>query len=161
MSNLMGERSRTTVTPTRAGATVVWLLALLAMLPWLAALQHLGTLPAEAARQDLADGQPWPGLRAARVVGGLAVGLAVIGAALIARRAPHLVAGLLVVLAVVMDWVVRPLAWRHAPVDVFLIERGKRWAVWLALSVLGMGLVAGAEWLVRRSARLLSVSPDG
>ena len=60
MSIPIGERSRTTVSPTRADATVVWLLAVLAMLPWLAALQHLGTLPAEAARQDLADGQPWP-----------------------------------------------------------------------------------------------------
>jgi hypothetical protein len=154
MSIPIGERSRTTVSPTRADATVVWLLALLAMLPWLAALQHLGTLPAEAARQDLADGQPWPGLLTARVVGGMALGTAVIGAWLIAGRAPHLVAGLLVVLALVMGWVVRPLAWRHAPADVFLIERGKLWVAWLALSALGMGLVAGAGWLVRRSARL-------
>ncbi len=154
MSIPIGERSRTTVSPTRADATVVWLLALLAMLPWLAALQHLGTLPAEAARQDLADGQPWPGLLTGQVVGGMALGLAVIGAWLIARRAPHLVAGLLVVLALVMGGLVRPLAWRHAPVDVFLIERGKLWVAWLALSALGIGLVAGAGWLVRRSARL-------
>ena len=84
----------------------------------------------------------------------MALGLAVIGAWLIAWRAPHLVAGLLVVLALVMGWLVRPLAWRHAPVDVFLIERGKLWVAWLALSALGMGLVAGAGWLVRRSARL-------
>jgi hypothetical protein len=105
MSIPMGERSRT-VAPTRAGATVVWLLALL---PWLAALQHLGTLPAEAARQNLADGQPWPGLLTARVVGVMAVGIAVIGACLIAPRAPHLVASLLVVLALAMGWIVRPL----------------------------------------------------
>jgi hypothetical protein len=154
MSIVMGERSRTTVAPTRAGAPVVWLLAVLAMAPWLAALQHLGSLPAEAARQELADGQPWPGLLAARTVGAIAVGLAVIGSWLIARRAPHLVAGILMVLAVVMGWVVRPLAWRHAPVDVFLIERGKIWVVWLALSVFGMGLVAGAGLLARRSEPL-------
>jgi hypothetical protein len=150
----MEKRTRTTGAPTRAEATVVWLLALLAILPWLAALQHLGTLPTEGARLDLADGQPWPGLHAARIIGGLAVGLTVIGAGLIARRAPHLVTGLLAVLALVMGWVVRPVAWRHAPVDVFLIERGKLWVVWLALNVLGMGLVGAAGWLVRRSARL-------
>jgi hypothetical protein len=154
MSIHMENQPRTAVGPTRAEATVVWLLALLAMLPWLAALQHLGTLPTEAARQDLADGQPWPGLRAARMVGGLAVGLTVIGAGLIARRAPHLVTGLLAVLALVMGWVVRPVAWRHAPVDVFLIERGQLWVVWLALSLLGMGLVGAAGWLIRRSTRL-------
>jgi hypothetical protein len=159
MSIAIGEPSRTLVAGMRAGATVVWLLALLATLPWLAALQHLGTLPAEAARQELADGQPWPGLLAARIVGGIAIGVAVMGAWLIARRAPHLVAGVLVALAVVMGGVVRPLAWRHAPVDVFLIERGKSWAVWLALSVLGMGLVAGAGVLVRRSARLRAPNP--
>jgi hypothetical protein len=152
MSAPKGEPSRSLDAPTRARATVVWLLALLAMLPWLAALQHLGTLPAEAAVQGLADGQRWPGLLAARIVGGLAVGLAVLGAWLTARRVPHLVAGILLALAVVMGWVVRPLAWRHAPPDVFLIERGKNWVVWLALSVIGMGLVAGAGLLVRRSA---------
>jgi hypothetical protein len=48
----MGERSRTTAAPTRADAAFVWLLALPALLPWLAALQHLGALPSEAARQD-------------------------------------------------------------------------------------------------------------
>jgi hypothetical protein len=144
------DQSRTVAAVMRSGATVVWLLALLATLPWLSALQHLGTLPAEAARQGLADGQPWPGLLAAWIIGGIAIGVALIGAWLMARRAPHLVAGLLVVLAVVMGWVVRPLALRHAPVDVFLIERGKIWVVWLALSVVGMGLVAGAGLRVRR-----------
>ena len=154
MSTATGERTRTTVTPTSAGVMVVWLLAVLATLPWLAALGHLGSLPAEAARQDLADGQAWPGLLAARIIGGMAVGLAILGSWVIARRAPHLVAGVLVVLALVMDWVVRPLAWRHAPVDVFLIERGKIWVVWLALSVLGMWVVAGAGIVARRSARV-------
>ena len=139
-------------------ATVVWFLALLATLPWLAALQHLGALPAEAARQNLADGAAWPGLLAARIIGGIAVGFTVVGAWVIARRAPHLVAGVLVALALVMGWVVRPLAWRHAPPDVFLIERGKIWVVWFMLSVIGMGLVAGAGLLARRSARLSAPS---
>lgn len=75
---------------------------------------------------------------------------------MIARRAPHLVVGVLMTLALVMGWVVRPLAWRHAPVDVFLIERGKTWVVWLALSVLGMGVVASAAMLARRSAGVRS-----
>jgi hypothetical protein len=154
MSTAMGERTRSTVTPTSAGVMVVWLLAVLGTLPWLVALHHLGALPAEAARQDLADGRAWPGLLAAQIIGGIAVGLAVTGSWVIARRAPHLVAGVLMALALVMGWVVRPLAWRHAPVDVFLIERGKIWAVWLALSVLGMGLVAGVGLLARRSARV-------
>jgi hypothetical protein len=145
---------RTTVARARKSGIVVWLLALVAMLPWLSALQHLGALPAEAARQQLADGRAWPGLITAQIMGGIALSLAAIGAWVLARRAPHLVAGVLVALAVVMGWVVRPLAWRRAPVDVFLIERGKSWVVWLALSVLGMGLVAGAGLLVRRSARL-------
>lgn len=154
MSTAMGERTRTTVAPTSTRATVVWLLAVLATLPWLAALGHLGGLPGEAARQDLADGQAWPGLLAAQVIGGIAVGLAIMGSWVIARRAPHLVAGVLMALALVMGWVVRPLAWRHAPVEVFLIERGKIWVVWLALSLLGMALVAAAGLLVRRSSRL-------
>ena len=154
MSTATGELTRTTVTLTAARVLVVWLLALLATLPWLAALHHLGALPAEAARQDLADGRAWPGLLAAQIIGGTAVGLAVIGSWVIARRAPHLVAGVLLVLALVMGWVVRPLAWRHAPVDVFLIERGKIWVVWLALSVIGMGVVAGAGMLARHSGRV-------
>ena len=137
-----------------APVMVVWLLALLATLPWLAALHHLGALPAEAARQDLADGRAWPGLLAAQIIGCIAVCLTVVGSWVIARRAPHLVAGLLITLALFMGWVVRPLAWRHAPVDVFLIERGKIWVVWLALSVLGMGIVARAGLLARRSARM-------
>jgi hypothetical protein len=153
MDTAMGDRTRSAVTPTSARVTVMSLLAVLGTLPWLAALHHLGALPAEAARQGLADGRAWPGLLAAQIIGGVAVGLAVIGSWVIARRAPHVVAGVLMALALVMGWLVRPLAWRHAPVDVFLIERGKIWVVWLALSVLGMGLVAGAGWLARRSAR--------
>ena len=154
MSTAIGERRRTTVIPTSARVTVVWLLVVLGTLPWLAALHHLGALPAEAARQDLADGPVWPGLLAAQIIGSIAVGLAVIGSWVIARCAPHLVAGVLIALALVMCWVVRPLAWRHAPVDVFLIERGKIWVVWLALSVLGTVIVAGAGLLVGRSARM-------
>lgn len=145
----MGKPSRIG-TPEDTGATALWFLALLATLPWILALLHLGALPAEAARQDLADGSAWPGLHAARIIGGSAIGLAILGARVIARRAPHLVAGVLLVLAVIMGWVVRPMAWRHAPVDVFLIERGKIWVVWLGLSVLGIGLVAGVGLLVRR-----------
>lgn len=154
ISTAIGERRGTTVIPTSARVTVVWLLVVLGTLPWLAALHHLGALPAEAARQDLADGRVWPGLLAAQIIGGSAVGLAVIGSWVIARCAPHLVVGVLIALAPVMCWVVRPLAWRHAPVDVFLIERGKIWVVWLALSVLGMGLVAGVGWLTRHSTRV-------
>jgi hypothetical protein len=96
----------------------VWLVALLAMLPWLIALHHVVTLPSEAARQDLTDGRAWPGLLAAQMISGAAVGLAVVGTCLVARRAPQLVVGFLVVLALVMGWVVRPLLWRHAPADV-------------------------------------------
>jgi lysophospholipase L1-like esterase len=134
--------------------STVWFFALLAMLPWLLALQHLGALPAEAARQDLADGRWWPGLLPAMVIGSGAVSLAIIGSWLLARRTPHLVAGVLILLALIMGWVVRPMAWRHAPVDVFLIERGKIWVVWFGLSVLGIGVVAAVGFLARRSARL-------
>ena len=154
LSTATGERTHTTVAMPSARVMVVWVLALLATLPWLAALHHLGALPAEAARQDLADGRAWPGLLAAQIIGCIAIGLAVVGSWVIARRAPHLVAGVLMALALVMGWVVRPLAWRHAPVDVFLIERGKIWVVWLALSVFGIGIVAGAGMLARRSARM-------
>jgi hypothetical protein len=147
----MSESSHSSVRGSHAA--LVWFLALLAMLPWLAALEHLGALPAETARQDLTDGQAWPGLEAAQIIGGLALSLAVFSAWLIARRAPHIVVSVLVVLAAVMGWVVRPLAWRHAPPDVFLIERGKVWVVWLVISVLGMILVAGAGFLARRSGR--------
>jgi hypothetical protein len=134
-------------------ATGVWLTALLAMLPWFLALSHLVTLPADAARQELTDGQVWPGLLAAQIIGGIALTLALVGAWVVARRAPHLVVGVLLVLALIMGWVVRPLAWRHAPVDVFLIERGKIWVVWLALSVLGMLLVTAVGVWARLSAR--------
>jgi hypothetical protein len=146
----MDEPRRTGATPTDMGATALWFLAILAMMPWLLALLHLGALPTEAARQDLADGSAWPGLLDARIIGGSAIILAILGARVLARRTPHLVAGALIVLAVIMGWVVRPMAWRHAPVDVFLIERGKIWVVWLGLSVLGIGLVAGVGLLVRR-----------
>jgi hypothetical protein len=123
----------------------------LSTLPWLAALEHLVTLPADAARQDLADGRMWRGLLAAEIIGGIAIGVTVLSSRVIARRAPHLVAGVLLALTLVMGWVVRPLAWRHAPVDVFLIERGKIWIVWLALSVFGTVLVAAAGLLARRT----------
>ena len=154
MSTATGELTRTTVTLTSARVLLVWLLALLATLPWLAALHHLGALPAEAARQDLADGRAWPGLLAAQIIGGTAVGVTLLSSWVIARRAPHLVAGVLLALTLVMGWIVRPLAWRHAPVDVFLIERGKIWIVWLALSVLGMAIVAAAGLLTQRSTRM-------
>ena len=153
MSPTMDEATRTTVSSTSARATAVWLLAVLSTLPWVAALQHLVTLPAEAARQDLADGRMWPGLLAAEIIGGIAIGVTLLGSRVIARRAPHLVAGVLLALALVMGWVVRPLAWRHAPADVLLtIERGKIWVVWLALAVLGTVIVAAAGLLARRSA---------
>jgi hypothetical protein len=154
MSTVMAERTRATVAPTSDPATGVWLLAVLSILPWVAALGHLGGLPAEAARQDLADGRMWPGLLAAQIIGGTAVVLAVVSSWVIARRAPHLVAGVLIALALVMGWIVRPLAWQHAPADVFLIERGKIWVVWLGLSVVGIGIVAGAGFFARRSARM-------
>jgi hypothetical protein len=145
------EGTHTTSTSTSTPAPAVWLLAVLSTLPWLAALQHLGELPAEAARQDLADGRMWPGLLAAEIIGGIAIGVTLLSSWVIARRAPHLVAGVLLALALVMGWIVRPLAWRHAPVDVFLIERGKIWVVWLALSVLGTAIAAAAGLLARRS----------
>jgi hypothetical protein len=154
MSTAIDEGTRTTAALPSERATAVWLLAVLSTLPWIVALLHLGALPAEAARQDLADGRMWPGLLAALIIGGIAVGATVIGSWVLARRAPHLVAGVLLALALVMGWVVRPLGWRHAPVDVFIIERGKIWIVWLALSVLGTGIVAVAGLLARRSARM-------
>jgi hypothetical protein len=96
----------------------------------------------------------WPGLLPAQIIGGIAVGVTLLSSWVIARRAPHLVAGILVALALVMGWIVRPLAWRHAPVDVLLtIERGKTWVAWFALSVLGMGIVTAAGLLARRSGR--------
>jgi hypothetical protein len=150
----MGDETRATAASRWPSATAVWLLAVLGTLPWLAALEHLVALPAEAARQDLADGRMWPGLLAAEVIGGIAIGVTLLSSWVIARRAPHLVAGVLLALALVMGWIVRPLAWRHAPVDVFLIERGKIWVVWLALSVLGMAIVAAVGLLTRRSSRM-------
>jgi hypothetical protein len=133
----------------------MWLLAVLSTLPWVAALDHLGALPAEAARQGLADGEAWPGLLAAQIIGATGVGFTLAGSWVIARRAPHLVVGILMILALVMGGIVRPVAWRHAPVDVLLMmERGKTWVVWLALSVLGMVIVAGVGLWVRRSARM-------
>jgi hypothetical protein len=132
---------------------MVWLLALFAMLPWVVALEHLVTLPAEAARRAGAEGHGWPGLVAAQILGGVALIAAVVSSRWIARRAPHLVAGVLVVLAFIMGWVVRPMAWRHAPIDIFLFEDGKIWVFWLALSVLGVALVLSAGLLARRSAR--------
>ena len=155
MSLAMGEGTRITATSMSPRATAVWLLSVLSTLPWLAALAHLAALPAEAARQDLADGRMWPGLLAAEIIGGIAIGVTLLSSRGIARRAPHLVAGVLLALALVMGWVVRPLAWRHAPVDVLLtIERGKMWVVWLALSVLGMAIVAALGLLTRRSANV-------
>jgi hypothetical protein len=151
----MREGSPTIPAAASARATIVWFLAALSALPWVAALERLAALPAEAARQDLADARMWPGLLPAEVIGGIAVGLALVGAWLIARRAPHLVSVVLLALALVMCWVVRPLAWRHAPADVLLtIERGKIWIVWLALSVLGMAIVAAVGLLTRRSIRM-------
>jgi hypothetical protein len=138
---------------------MVWLLALVAMLPWLAALEHLRTLPAVAARRAGTDGLMWPGLLTAQIVGVIALALAVVATRWMARRAPHLVAGVLAALALVMGWVVRPLAWRHAPLDVFLIERGKIWVFWLGLSALGMVLVTGAGLLVWRSTRRPTLTP--
>jgi hypothetical protein len=65
------------------------------------------------------------------------------------------VAGILLALALVMGWIVRPLAWRHAPVDVLLtIARGKIWVVWLALSMLGTVIVAAVGLVARRSTRV-------
>ena len=149
----MDHQSPNMVVPERAPAGVVWFVALVAMLPWLLALGHLAELPAEAARQDLADGHWWPGLGGALILGGVAVGLAAIASRVVAQRAPHLVASILVILAFVMGWVVRPLAWRHAPADLFAIERGKIWVVYLVLSVLGIILVAGVG-LQRRGSSL-------
>ena len=155
MSTALGEGTRTTASRESQRATAVWLLAVISTLPWVGALNHLRALPAEAARQDLANGQIWPGLLPALIIGGIALAVTVISSWVIARRAPHLVAGVLLVLALVMGWVVRPLSWQHAPVDVLLtIGRGKIWVVWLALSGLGMGIVAVAGFVARRSARI-------
>jgi hypothetical protein len=155
MNPVLGEGRRTTATSTPSRATAVWFLAALSTLPWLAALEHLATLPTEAAKQDLADGGMWPGLLAAVIVGGIAIGVTLFSSWVLAQRAPHLVAGVLLALALVMGWVVRPLAWRHAPGDVLLIlERGKIWVVWLALNLLGTVIVAAVGLLVRRSARM-------
>src|SRR5918999_763657 len=78
MSTGIGEGTRTIGASASKRATAVWLLAVLRTLPWIAALQHLGALPAEAARQDLADGQMWPGLLPALIIGGIALGVTVI-----------------------------------------------------------------------------------
>jgi hypothetical protein len=87
---------------------------------------------------------------AAQVSAAVALGVAIVVLWVLARRAPYLMVGVLLALTLVMGWVVRPLAWKHAPADVLLsLSRGKIWVAWLALSAMGMALVAAVGWLAR------------